>query len=659
MASITSLGIGSGVLNSDLLEKLVKIEREPTEKRLNLRQEKVETFISEFGKLQSAITALRLPARTLGNPDAMRIFSATSSGSAVAAQVDGKKAQAGQYAIDVTDLAQSHSVATGTFADKEITSVGTGRLTIKVGSVTKNIDITSSNSTLSGIASEINKAKIGVSASVVDTGSGFRLVMSSEKTGASNAIQISVLDDDANSLDNNGLSRLAFNPSASNLTETVEAKDATFTVNGVSVSRATNTISDVIEGVTLNLTAKTSGSPVTLKVAQDTAGVADRVEEFVNKYNELQSLVAELTKFDPASKEGGVFLGDAAVRTINNQLKSTLSQLIPGLENASVRTLSEAGITTNAQTGQLQLDRQRFISKLESSPNDMVALFAEQGRTSDSQVEFLTSSINTKAGTYAVNVSQLATQGQFTGTVGLGDPVVIDADNRNFTLRVNNQTSVAITLTDGSYTPEALVQEIQLQLNGNNALKAAERSVSVELDASNQLVFKTGDFGSNAKIDVTAVGANTAATLGLAVAEGAAGLDVVGTINGKAATGKGQVLTAGSGDDSSGISLRIGGGALGDRGAVTYIQGIGDRTVDLVNSFLSAKGVVSVRNEFYQKQLKEISAERVKLDLRVESLQKRLAAQFLAADSLVGQLKSTMTYLENQFSAMNGNNSKK
>src|SRR5690606_8431775 len=129
---------------------------------------------------------------------------------------------------------------------------------------------------------------------------------------------------------------------------------------------------------------------------------------------------------------------------------------------------------------------------------------------------------------------------------------------------------------------EALVQEIQLQLNGNNALKAAERSVSVELDASNQLVFKTGDFGSDAKIDVTAVGANSAATLGLAVAEGTAGLDVVGTINGKAATGKGQVLTAASGDDSAGISININGGALGDRGNVTYIQGVGDRTVDLV-----------------------------------------------------------------------------
>ncbi|MDX5298371.1 MAG: flagellar filament capping protein FliD, partial [Gammaproteobacteria bacterium] len=460
-----------------------------------------------------------------------------------------------QYAIDITDLAQSHSVATGSFADKDVTSVGTGRLTIKVGSVTKNIDITSSNSTLSGIANEINSSKIGVSASVVDTGSGFRLVMSSEKSGAANAIEISVLDDDANSLDTSGLSQLAFNASAMNLTETVEAKDATFTVNGVSVSRSTNTVSDVIEGVTLNLTAKTSGSPVTLKVAQDTAGVADRVEEFVNKFNEFQALVAEMTKFDPASKEGGVFLGDAAVRTINNQLKSNLSQLIPGLESASVRTLSEAGITTVAQTGQLQFDRQKFIEKLESSPDDMVALFAEQGRTSDNQVEFLTSSINTKAGTYAVNVSQLATQGEFTGSVGLSDPVVIDADNRNFTLRVNNQTSVAITLTDGSYTPEALVQEIQLQLNGNNALKAAERSVSVELDASNQLVFKTGDFGSDAKIDVTAVGANSAATLGLAVAEGTAGLDVVGTINGKAATGKGQVLTAASGDDSAGISI--------------------------------------------------------------------------------------------------------
>lgn len=655
---ITSLGIGSGVLTSDLLEKLVEAERAPTELRLTRREDDVNAKISEFGKIQSLITELRLPARTLGDPKALQSLSATSSNSAVTATVTSNSASKGQFTLDVTEIATSRSIATGTFADKDVTAVGSGTLALKVGSVTKNITIDSSNNTLSGVASEINKANIGATASVVDTGAGFRLVISSEKTGVAEAVEITVTDTDGNSGDAIGLSQLAFDGTVQNLTETVVAKDAAFSVNGIAVTRSSNEITDVIAGVTLQLTAKSNGSPSVVKVTQDTEGVADRVQAFVDKFNELQGLINETTKFDPATGTGGIFLGDAAVRQISQQLKTVLSQVIPGLQQASVRTVSEAGIASNAQTGLLEFDRTKFTDQLTKNTADVVALFAEQGRASDSQVTFLTASVNTKPGTYAVNITQAATQGAIAGTLGLAGPITIDADNDNLSFKVNGSVDVAITLTQAVYaTPQDLVTEIQAQLSANSSLVSAGLTVQVGLDASNQLTFTSGTFGSSSKVDVTAVDTNTATSLGLAVAGGTAGVDVAGTINGKAATGKGQTLTAASGDNSSGIAIQISGATLGNRGDVTYIQGVGDRLVDLINGLLAADGAVTSRNTFFQTQLTEIADQRAQLDTRIESSRQRLAAQFLAADQAVSRFNNTLQFLAQNFSTATSSSS--
>src|SRR5690606_23250784 len=189
-----------------------------------------------------------------------------------------------------------------------------------------------------------------------------------------------------------GLARFAFDPADPTanpaMEQTIAAADAQMKVNGVLVTRSTNTIENVVDGLTFNLT---DVGKSTVKVEQDTAAVAERVQAFVDKFNELQNTIRELSSFDSEAGQGSILTGDSTVRNIQNQLKGVLTDIIPGLENASVRSLADVGIGTDFRSGELQFDSQKFQQQLLANPDDVTALFAEQGRTTDSQVEFVRS----------------------------------------------------------------------------------------------------------------------------------------------------------------------------------------------------------------------------------------------------------------------------
>lgn len=651
MAGISSLGIGSGVLSADLVDQLVAAERKPTEQRLNFNQQRTEALISAYGTLKSAITELRLPMRQLSSPDNLKAFTGTSSNEGVSVSVDSSKAGQGSYTVTVDSLAQAQSLASGTFDDRDTTAVGSGALTISVGGKTTTLDIDSSNNTLQGIAEAINEADVGASAGIVDTGSGYRLVLSSDDTGVDNAISISVDDAEGDNTDNVGLSRFAFDGTTNNLTETVQAKDAAIQINGISITRSTNTIENVIDGVSLEISQE--GVTSTVKVSQDVGKVADRVGSFVEKFNALQQTIKGLSGFDAETGQGGILSGDSTIRGIQNQMRQILGRVVPGLENASVRTLADVGITTNYETGGLEFDRAKFIEKLESNPDDVTALFAEQGRASDEQIEFIRSGVNTEPGKYSVNISQVATQGALAGSnVGTGD-VTIDGDNDELTFLVDGETSVSVQLTAGTYTREALATEIQAQLDSSSALAATGRSVAAEFDTTdNVFKFTSEAYGSESNVSLTSVDTNSAATLGLNVSTGTAGEDVAGTINGQRATGEGQVLFVEGNGSAAGMQVRVTGGAVGDRGTIDFIQGVGDRTVDLITGIVGLDGSLQAKTDGLQKDLERISEDRARLDLRIESYRERMVAQFSAADSLIARLNSTQDYVSQQLAAL-------
>ncbi len=651
MAGISSVGIGSGVLTSDLIDQLVAAERQTADNRLDFNQQRSEALLSAYGTLKSAVTELRLPMRQLSSPENLKSFSASSSSDDVAVTLDSTKASRGNYTVKVDSLAQSQSLASGIFTDKDATSIGTGSITLNVGGESKTITVDGSNNTLQGLANAINDAGVGATAGVVDTGSGFRLVLSSEETGIDNAIEITVNDSDGDNADTAGLSQFAFNSTDSNLTETVAAQDAVVQVNGITISRPTNTIENVIDG--LSFEVKAEGVTSTVKVEQDTGAVADRVATFVEKFNTLQDTIKALAGYNSTTQQGGLLSGDATVRTIQSQMREVLTRVVPGLEDASVRTLADVGITTDYKTGALTFDREEFEAQLKKNPDDVTALFAEQGRASDEQIEFVRSGINTSAGEFAINITQVATQGSVQGaSVGTGN-VTINDDNDALTFKVDGETSVSIQLAAGTYTREELATQIQSQLDNSTALSAAGKSVAVDLDpATGALSFSSGAFGSDSNVSIMAVDTNSAADLGLDVKTGTLGKDVAGTIGGQQATGEGQNLLVKGTGPAAGLEIKITGGSTGPRGSFTFIEGVGGRAVDLVTSIVGADGSIENRTNTLQDELAGIAEERVQLNERIESYRERLVAQFSAADSLISRLNSTRDYVTQQLEAL-------
>jgi flagellar hook-associated protein 2 len=397
-----------------------------------------------------------------------------------------------------------------------------------------------------------------------------------------------------------------------------------------------------------------------LIIKNDTTAVVDKVKEFVEKFNALQTLINDNSQFDPSgASDNGILLGDSTTRTIMGQVRRVLGTSVEGLAGASVTSLAEVGISTNYQTGLMSLDENIFNAKLQASPSDVSALFSDQGRTTDAQVTFETASLNTKPGTYDVEVTTAATRGSLSGSVSLGANTTIDANNDTFTIKVDDITSSQITLTAGSYTQEQLAAEIQSKINGDTNLVAAGKAVTVTLDGSNQLVINSNIYGASSKIELSDVDTNTLAQLGLDDGAGTDGVDIEGTINGVAAVGSGQTLSAAKGDDSEGIRLTIAGSATGSRGSVTYIEGVAEKMVDLITQFVSVDGSISVKNERLNKELALIDEDRAKLNERIETLTARLARQFTAADIIISQLNSTQDFVSQQLAALAGTNKDK
>ncbi len=653
MASISSLGIGSGVLTSDLVDQLVQAERAPTENRLTQKTEQTQALLSAYGKLRSAVTELRLPMRQLSAPDNLKAFSASSSNEGIAVSVDSTKASRGTYSVEVTSLAGAQALASrDVFADRDATSVGQGTLTLNVGDKTTNLTIDSSNDTLQGLANAINDSDAGVSAGVIDTGNGFQLVLSADETGTANAVSISVSGDTGGTdTDNQGLSRFAFNTGMdadAGLQETIAASDAVMEINGVEVTRSTNSFENVIDGLTFDITE--TGSSI-IKVQQDFGAVADRVQGFVDKFNALQSTIDSLAGFNAEAGVGSLLTGDSTVRSIQNQLRQVLTRVVPGLENSSVRSLADVGITTNFETGGLEFDRAKFEEQLKNNPDDVTALFAEQGRTTDSQVEFVRSGLNTEPGSYDINITQAATQGSLSGSA-FTSPVTIGAGNDELTFQVNGETSVSVQLTQQTYnTAQELADEIQAQLNANNALNASGSGVQVGVGSGGELNFTSSDYGSDSNVSLTSVEDGSA--YGLSVATGTSGVDVAGTIGGRTAEGDGQVLFLGNGNGgASGLQVRILGDQTGSRGSITFVEGVAERTVDLVSSFVGADGAIESRTESLNRDLEQIQENQARLEERIAAYRERLVSQFTAADSLISQLNSTQDYVSQQLAAL-------
>ncbi len=665
--TISSAGIGSGLDINGIIGQLMAVERQPLA-ALDQKEAKYQTKLSAYGTLKGAMSSFQSAMSDLSTLSKFQSVKTSVADATILSASASSSAVPGSYSIEVTQLAQSHKIASAGFTNTTDT-VGSGTLTIQFGTwngtsfaanadkATQSVTIASSQNSLAGIRDAINAANVGVTASIVNDGAtaGNKLVFTSNDTGAANSLKITVTDDDGNNTNNSGLSQLAYDPAGSagsgkNLTQTASALNATFTMNGISISKASNAVDDVIEGVTLTLLKVSAAStPTTLTVSRDTGAVQSSVEAFVKAYNDLRKTVTDLTAYDADTKQASVLQGDAAARSILTQVRRTLSTALTGL-NGAYTDLSQVGVSFKSD-GTLSLDSTKLQSALSSNFNDVAGVFAAYGKPSDSLINYTSATENTVPGRYEVSVTQLATQGYYTGAAVASLPFTIDANNDTFALKVDGVQTGTITLTQGSYTTAAaLTAEIQSRINGDSALEAAGISVTVTHSGS-ALTITSSRYGSESTVEITSVDTNTAATLGLSAASGTAGVDVAGSIGGVSATGSGRYLTGAGNAD--GLKIEVTGGSTGARGGVYYSQGYAYRLDTLMSQLLDTEdGMIVGKTDGIEASIKDIGARREVLNRRLADVERRLRAQFTALDGIVAQLRSTSDYLTRQLTGL-------
>jgi flagellar hook-associated protein 2 len=383
--TITSQGVGSNLDLTSLVTQLMQVERIPLD-RLIAQKTSFDAKISALGTIKSSLSSFQSALSGLSSGSTFQANSAVSSNSSIVKSTGTSGAVPGNYLItDLTQLAKSQKLVAAGQADATA-SIGAGSsttLTINLGttsgaSFTSNADpsfdvvIDSSNNTLEGIRDAINAADGGVSATIVNDGdvtNPYRLVLSSTNTGQDQSMQVVVAGDATLT------SLLNHDPAGvQNLTETSVAQDASFKVDGILISKSSNTVTDVIDGVTLELAGLTAGSTVTISVSQDTGKAKEAVKAFVEAYNSLQTEVKTQIDSGVGGGVAGALASDSSTRQILSSIRDQLNKIPTGI-TGSYTTLSSIGVSFQTG-GKLSLDETKLDSAIQANSNNVVDLFS-------------------------------------------------------------------------------------------------------------------------------------------------------------------------------------------------------------------------------------------------------------------------------------------
>jgi len=655
--TISSPGIGSNLDVNSIVNQLMSVEQQPLT-RLAHKEVAYEAKLSAYGSIQGALSSFQSTMAGLANASKYTSISASVSDSSIASASASSIAAVGNFSLQVDKIAQKQSLVSAAFTDTT-SAIGTGTLNIQFGeysggSFTQNADkastsitIDATNNSLVGVRDAINKANAGVTASIINTGGGFKLSLTSNDTGTKNTIKLTVDEGTgtpADNTDTTGLSKLAFDPAAvagsgKNLTESQAANNAEFWINGVFVSKPTNTATDVIQGVTLTLNKiTTAGSPVTVSVNRSTSSLSTAAADFVKSFNDLNITIRQLTGYDSKTKQAGLLQGEFAPNAVLSQIRNSLNGTALGLDGQRF-SLSQLGITFQKDSS-LTFDAGKLSKTLEANPSIIAGFFASTGLATDANVTFASKTASTAIGKHELNVTQLATQGTVAGalapqlniTAGSNDTIVATVDNQTVSVKLE-----AKLYTDAT----ALASEVQSKING--ALTASGNSVTATVSGG-KIALTSSTYGSGSKVIISGNGADGLLDVGRVSTNG---LDVAGTINGNSATGSGQYLTA-----ENGLKVSVGGTTTGDRGYIYVSEGLAERLNTLTGQMLGKNGTLSSAQDSINALIKSNQSRQSDLSRRLTDMEARYRKEFSSLDQLLGKMSSTSSYLTQQLSAL-------
>lgn len=393
MATISSAGVGSGLDVESIITQLMAIERRPLT-TLQTQATQINAELSNFGKLQGLLSTMRDKAGAISSATLWNQRAGTSPQGAAVTVTAAAGAAVGSYAVEVQQLASAQTLSSRAFAASDTAAqFGPGTLTIELGAWTGTpvsgftpkagasavaVTIGAEDDTLAEVRDRINAAGAGVTASIINDASGARLALRSTETGEVNGFRITASETSDDGVAADGLSALAYDAlGASQMTLNQSAANALATINGIDVESASNTLTNVSDGVTMRLLRETT-EPVEIGVSADTAAVKTAIEDFVKAFNELATFIREQTKYDEATQKSGAMQGDSLVVNLQRQLRAVLNEATTA--SGTFGRLSEVGIAMKSD-GTLEIKASALDNGL-ANLDALRDLLATDGSTS-------------------------------------------------------------------------------------------------------------------------------------------------------------------------------------------------------------------------------------------------------------------------------------
>ena len=363
--ALTATGIGSGLDINTIVGVLVDAEKIPKEAIFDKTEKTIESKVSAIGTLKSKLSTFQDALEKLSDPNALNIRKVSTGDNSYFTATADKNAQSGSYQIQVEQLASVHKVAGVNVADPAA-AVGQGSLDLSVNGKAFSVAIEAGDS-LEDIAKKVNESadNSGVTATIIKSDAGSRLVFSSDESGTDNQVNVTATDTVGS-----GLSDMF---GAGNLTELQAAQNSIVHIDGQKVTSQSNDIENAITGVTLSLTEADLGKTSTLKIEQDDEAVKENIKGFVDAYNTLIDSISDLSSYDVDKKEAAALQGDSMIRSIESQLRNTISNRV-SVDGESI-ALYDIGIETD-RYGKMSIDDTKLDKVIAEDMGSIENLFA-------------------------------------------------------------------------------------------------------------------------------------------------------------------------------------------------------------------------------------------------------------------------------------------
>jgi flagellar hook-associated protein 2 len=628
-------GLSSGINWSTMVDNLIAIDHQRVDLISN-QKSNYEAKLKEWQSFNTKLLALKSAADSLKNPEAFGMYTAsmttdssTVKGSDLMTVTASSTASVGSYQIKVTSLAATEKVRSGTYADASAALGSSYTGDILINGETVSIDATD---TLSSVQNKINNANTGssptgVTATIIKYGaSDYRLTLTSDTTGAAGI-----------DLRNGGAQDIL---SLFNFSEVVNGSDASFSVDGVDISQSSNTVDDVIAGVSIDLLKADTNTTVTLNINRDIDSIKSKINDFVSKYNDVAASINRQNSYDTTTKKtGGLLFGDGTLFSVKSDLTSIITESIWGVDS-QFSIMGLVGINLD-KNGQLNIDDATLTGYLQTNFSDVSSLFVGQGVTSNGSLAYVGHTQNSKAAEYTVHITTAATRSISTANTAVGGNLGSD---ETLTIAAGSKTA-AISLT-GSMTISDIIDAI------NTELGAKAIDITASNDGSNHLVLASKSYGVRSftiseDSDVLWTGGDQTVNNGQ---------NVSGTINGETATGSGQVLTGNAGNaNTEGLSVKYSGTDTGDIGTIKLTTGVAElfgRTLFSITD--PYEGYVSFKETSLQNSIDDFQTKIDQMEARLALKKEQMINRFVVMETALNNIQNQSSWLTSQISAAEG-----